>query len=126
MQATMDDVRYAYRLLLGREPDQQGSDTFRTMLATARVTASDLAAVIMSSAEFRARQGIDADGIEVGFDGYSMFTRADDLDIGATVRNGTYEPDVVAAINEQLHAGATVLDVGANIGYYTALAAHKV
>ncbi|KAB2901364.1 MAG: FkbM family methyltransferase [Dokdonella sp.] len=124
--ASREDIRYAYRLLLGREPDAVGMRTFQAMVATGRVTAGDMAALIMSSAEFRARQGIDADCIEVGFDGYSMFVRADDLDVGATVRNGTYEPQVVAAINEHLHVGATVLDVGANIGYYTALAAHKV
>jgi FkbM family methyltransferase len=39
---------------------------------------------------------------------------------------GTYEPEVAALIWSTLQGGETVLDIGANIGYFTLLMAHKV
>lgn len=39
---------------------------------------------------------------------------------------GTYEADQTAVFCEHVGAGATVIDLGANIGYYTLLAAHLV
>jgi len=39
---------------------------------------------------------------------------------------GTYEPEVFALIRSHLREGQTVLDIGANIGYFTLLMAHKV
>jgi FkbM family methyltransferase len=39
---------------------------------------------------------------------------------------GTYEPEVVALIQSTLQGGETVMDIGANIGYFTLLMAHRV
>ena len=39
---------------------------------------------------------------------------------------GTYEADQTAMFCEHVGAGATVIDLGANVGYYTLLAAHCV
>ena len=39
---------------------------------------------------------------------------------------GTYEPEVAALIQSMLKSGNTVLDIGANIGYFTLLMAHLV
>ncbi len=38
---------------------------------------------------------------------------------------GVWEPDITAFIDRRLDAGRTFVDVGANIGYHTLLAAHK-
>jgi FkbM family methyltransferase len=38
---------------------------------------------------------------------------------------GTYEPEVCALIQSYLSGGETVLDIGANIGYFTLLMAHR-
>ena len=38
---------------------------------------------------------------------------------------GVWEPDITAFIARRLEAGRTFVDVGANIGYHTLLAAHK-
>jgi FkbM family methyltransferase len=39
---------------------------------------------------------------------------------------GTFEPDETRWVKAYLRPGMTFVDVGANVGYYTALAAHKV
>jgi FkbM family methyltransferase len=45
---------------------------------------------------------------------------------GARMANGSYEPDLTRCISERLSEGDTVLDVGANVGYYTRLCAETV
>jgi len=42
------------------------------------------------------------------------------------ILNGTYEPEQTRHFREQLKPGATVLDVGAHVGYYTVLSARLV
>ena len=39
------------------------------------------------------------------------------------ILGGTYEPEQTRAFGEHLHAGGTLLDVGAHVGYYTLLSA---
>jgi FkbM family methyltransferase len=39
---------------------------------------------------------------------------------------GTYEPEICALIQSRLRGGETVLDIGANIGYFTLLMARRV
>lgn len=49
---------------------------------------------------------------------------SDDLSLTPElVLHGTYGPDFVRYLRRRLHAGATVIDVGANLGLYTLVAA---
>lgn len=58
---------------------------------------------------------------------YKMYVRLDDWAVGARIAiKHTYEPHVTRVISRYLHPGAVVLDIGANIGYYTLLAAAAV
>lgn len=123
--ATAEDVRYAYRLLLGREPDPAGFAAHCRLVEDRSLTARDVGRAFLSSDEYRAR----ADGgmIRVAMPGYSLFVSPIDRDISATIAMGhAYEPYVEAAIREVLRSGDTFVDIGANIGYFTALAAHLV
>jgi FkbM family methyltransferase len=124
-RANDDDIRYAYRLLLGREPDDAGLAHFRRVLADRQPTADDLAREFLVSPEFLARNvGLP---VEVPMDGYSVFINPLDHDIGQSVRDRRqYEPHVTAVVRECLHEGNVFVDVGANIGYFTLLAAHLV
>lgn len=45
---------------------------------------------------------------------------------GACVADGTYEPDLTRCIKNNLHEGATAIDIGANVGYYARLFARTV
>jgi len=59
--------------------------------------------------------------------GFSMLVRLDDWAVGARIAvRRRYEPHVSRAFEHLLRPGAVVVDVGANVGYYTLLAASRV
>ncbi len=58
LKATPEDVRYAYRLLLGREPDQEGLRHYREVVARQVPSPEDIAKSLMDSTEFRERHGV--------------------------------------------------------------------
>lgn len=122
--ATDEDIYSAYRLLLGREPDQPGLEHYRRLLAQGPLPVLRLADFFVCSDEFKARRGHKLAPKEVEFGEYVMYVDPADHDVGATVAAGTYEPHVTQAVREYLHAGDTFIDVGANIGYFAAMAAH--
>lgn len=125
--ADADDLWYAYRLLLGREPDPNGAETYSRLIRARGLAPTRLADLFMSSAEFASRHDRSAVPTEVALDGYSIFVRPIDQDISRPImETKQYEPHVTRAVRELLHAGDTFVDVGANIGFFTALAAHLV
>ena len=50
--ATLDDIRFAYRLLLGREPDPGGFEHFRRKIEVEQLTTRNLVAEFIGSPEF--------------------------------------------------------------------------
>ena len=127
MKATPEDVRYAYRLLLGREPDEGGKANFEQLIAHLNMTPDALADVIMQSAEYRSRKERDAQLQRNELDGYSIFSRKGDALIGSHLSEGiAYEPYVMDHFDAALAQAQVVLDVGANIGIFTLRAAHRL
>ncbi len=127
LPATADDIRYAYRLLLGREPDADGFAFYRRYLGQASPNAPDIAALFMGSPEFQARHPSGAAVHEVDFGGVKLFPWQGDRLIGAlVVGRGEYEAHVLPRFLERTPVGGTVLDVGANIGIFTLTAARRV
>jgi FkbM family methyltransferase len=128
--ATRDDLHHAYRLLLGREPDASGWSHLCRALGERRMRPLDLAMRFMESPEFAAVHSGEAhrgSPEEVILDGFSLFVRPDDRDIGRHIKaTRLYETHVTAAIRNLLEPGNVFVDVGANIGYFTNLAAHLV
>ena len=125
-QATTDDIRYAYRLLLGRESDESGFEHYRRMLSNSPIDTFQLAEHFLHSDEFKASHGGRVEPREIAFDGYVMYVSPIDQDVGNTVAKGQYEPHVAQVVRENLRAGDTFVDVGANIGFFTSMAAHLV
>lgn len=123
--ADADDIRNAYRLLLGREPDVFGFSHFMSRAKSGSLTLHDLVASIIGSPEFLGKNS--ARPVEVELDGFSIFVREDDQDIGGPIiKIKEYEPHVTQAVHEFLKESQTFVDVGANIGFFTSLAAHIV
>lgn len=124
-RADVQDVLYAYRLLLGRRPDAQGLRTYERLVLERELTPYELAEQFLGSNEFRERYSSKL--VEVDLDGYALMVRADDNDVGRVVTTTRqWEPQVVSVLKSRLRKGSHFLDVGANIGYFTAFAAHEV
>ena len=69
--AVEDDIRHAYRLLLGREPERGGFDRYKKIIASGEMTATELADSFLGSMEFASKHGHAP--VEVAIDGFSMF-----------------------------------------------------
>lgn len=57
--------------------------------------------------------------------GSDFYYQAEDKHIGERISMGKYEPYLTTLLMDQIRSGSVVVDVGANIGYYTVLAAKK-
>lgn len=139
-KVTDDDIRYAYRLLLGREADQDGLEFWRR--TAPRLSVGDFVGAFTDAREFHvgplfSRLVASAGGggggggqlelIEVALPGRTMLVDAADQTIGRAIReNRDYEPQLTHTISAVLKPGTRFLDVGANIGWYSILAASLV
>ena len=70
-----------------------------------------------------------AQPVAVGFDGTHICIDPDDRNLGVTfdlLMIGILEPEIVTAFLRTVQPGMTVLDVGANLGWYTLLASSRI
>ena len=126
---TPEDVFFSFRLLLGRPPNRE---EWEGHLGQA---SSDLDAVVrsyMNSLEFSRRaetlmsHQLNDHVSLVSSKGFSIYVQDDDTAVGQHVKRNAYEPHVTAVFRDRLRPGMHVLDIGANIGYYTMLSASLV
>lgn len=121
------DVVLAYRVLLGRDPETMVLTTFGAEMQRRKMSRKELVQGIMQSDEFKDKYDLPRNVVMRSFGGYVVYMRPEDLDIGAVIAAGAeYEPHIVNVFNEYAKLGSTVLDVGANIGFFTMLAASLV
>jgi FkbM family methyltransferase len=121
-QADPADVAFAYRLLLGRRPDAQGHSEWLRSLREG-FSAGELADRFLSTTEFRDRH-IDRRSTRVEAGGFAIHVDADDPYIGRQIaQQAVYEPHVTAVLKRELKPDSVFLDVGANMGWFTLLAA---
>ena len=122
--ATRDDVTYCYRLLLGRQPDPEGWRYYTELIDKGDLTVERLVASFTDSHEYRTRRATEHQAVAVALDGFSLYVRQDDKEVGASLAEaGQYEPHVTAELKPLLRDDFVFVDVGANIGYFTILAA---
>lgn len=122
-QATFLDVFFAYRLLLRRRPEFQSQDHYkaRSSLGLAR-----LVTAIMQSEEFRRLWKVGADPLPdlevmVHYGDRRYWFNLRDREIGHAIARGCYEPQVEALMVANLRSGMNVVDVGANVGFFSLL-----
>ncbi len=125
--ATPDDIRACFRLILGREPNPE---EWPGHSSRAGEPLHAVVASYVGSLEF-ARRGLLRDGeavrpILTTLDDFQIYTAPDDAAVGRHVSAGSYEPEVGAVFRRILRPGMGVLDIGANIGYFTMLSAALV
>jgi FkbM family methyltransferase len=127
--ATPEDIFYAFRLLLGRPPNR---DEWEGHVAQAGGELDGVVRSYLSSLEYSRRY--DAlmshrmnDRITLArSDGFAIYVQDDDVAVGQHVKEDRYEPHVTRLFRGRLRPGMNVLDIGANIGYYTMLSASLV
>src|ERR1700730_8356038 len=125
--ATHEDIFYCFRLLLGRSPNPEEWPGHSSRIG------EDLENVVSSyvtSREFAERGLLNKtyrDQVElVRLPRFSLFASNDDLAVGRHVVGGAYEPKIAEVFYRHVKPGMSVVDIGANIGYFTMLLASLV
>lgn len=125
--ADTEDIAACFRLLLGRSPhpEEWTGHNLQVGEKLDRVVAG-----YVTSLEFARRNLLGQDQTaEIGLadlPGFSIYAAADDAAVGRHVRGNNYELDVTAVFRRLLGPGMGVVDIGANIGYFTMLSASLV
>jgi FkbM family methyltransferase len=124
-----EQVVWCYRVLLEREPENDAVIRERLEIYTSM---RELRRDVLRSPEFRAANpetsfgDIDAVVIaEIEGEGRLFVDLRDDA-VGLHIVRGNYEVQETEFFRSIIEPGMTVADVGANIGYYTLLAANRV
>jgi FkbM family methyltransferase len=119
---TREHVVWAYRLLLDRDPENE--DVIGPKLAGSRDT-SDLRRHLMTSGEFREKNpdyahSNDRSIVITELDGgLRLYVDLADHAIGLQIVRGCYETAEIRFVRDLLAPGDTVVDAGANIGFFT-------
>lgn len=125
--ATEDDIYYCFRLLLGRAPSEQEWPGHSSRAGT---ELKELLPTYLNSLEFANRGLLRADATHLPelymLEKFAIYARQSDYDVGAAVAKDMYEPHVTQVFKRALKPGMVVLDIGANIGYFSMLAAALV
>jgi FkbM family methyltransferase len=126
-RATADDIFHCFRLILGRLPN---AEEWRGHAAQVGEELDGVVASYVNSLEFgnRGLQRTDhmRDLVLAALPGFQIYLAADDAAVGRHVRDDNYERDVTAAVRRLLRPGMGVVDLGANIGYFSMLSAALV
>ena len=127
--ATGEDIFFCFRLLLGRPPNHEEWGGHFAQRGT------DLDALVrsyMTSFEFSRRADMllrNRSNERVSLaksKGFSIYVQEADTQVSEHVKRDAYEPNVTAVFLDRLRPGMHVLDIGANIGWYTMLSASLV
>ncbi|HEV7375552.1 MAG TPA: FkbM family methyltransferase [Pyrinomonadaceae bacterium] len=128
--ASEKDIYYCYRLILNREPDEDGWITYTSNIKSG-MSVQKMVASFLNSVEFRNRQITQEASrsitqiVDVG--GFKILVPSDDSPIAQSIiETRQYEPHITAAIQRVLKPGMVFVDVGANIGYLSLIAAREV
>ncbi len=126
---TADSVIAAYRLILGREPESEA--TIARWMSEPSI--EQVGAQLLASTEFRRRlaygmlQGAASQWVCAEIvHGLKIWVDLLDTGVAAGVLQGNWEPDVTGFILSILRPGDTFIDIGANVGWFTVLAARAV
>jgi FkbM family methyltransferase len=126
-EATEQDILACFRLLLGRPPNPE---EWRGHAGHAGNLLESVVSLYLTSHEFAARglfrPQLDPRIKRAEGPGFHIFVDENDLAVGRQVAHGVYEPDVAAVMRRYILPGMSIIDIGANIGYFSLLAATVV
>lgn len=133
LKANAKDVYYCYRLLLSRNPDPAGWQMHQKFIADTNMSVNNLVLQFLSSQEFRSRDIKTSYSFQEGrytlvdLEEFEMYVPTDDWSVGSTIiSQKVYEPHLTSLLRKTLRPGMVFVDIGANLGYFTLLAAKIV
>jgi FkbM family methyltransferase len=124
--ASAEDIFFCFRLLLDRLPHQEEWPGHSLLVGQ---DLSDVVSSYVNSLEFARRNLLAGESSEIvlsEIEGFQIYTAVDDLAVGRHIRAGVYEDHVTDIFKRYLRPGMGVVDVGANVGYFTLLSASIV
>ena len=123
-KATVEDIHFCFRLLLGRNAHRE---EWAGHSSRAGDPLRDVVRSYLSSGEFKGRnllaREMPANIVRRHNGRFDVFADPDDPVIGGPVLANRYEPEVTRMVEGLLKPGDIFVDVGANLGYFTLLAA---
>lgn len=128
--STSEDIFHCFRLILGRAPNREEWPGHSSQVGK---PLDPVVASYLNSLEFAQRQEkliskrklTEVEHIRIN--NVDMIVNPQDLDVGIPLINGEYEPHVTSVFRQQItHRKMNIIDLGANIGYFTMLAASLV
>lgn len=129
-RATLADIHACYRLLLQRNPDPTGMGAYSDQVAKG-IRVKDLIAYFIGSPEWIERGLYRAAGstslVRVETAEFPLYVIASDPVVARElIATREYEPHLSGRLGAYLQPGMTFVDVGANVGFYSILAARRV
>ena len=125
--ASATDILHCFRLLLGRRPNRE---EWSGHLMRVGEPLGPVVATYVNSLEFANLGLLKQDNLAgivlADLPGFRIYAPQEDVAVGRYVAQGMYEPEVTAVIRRMVRPGMGVIDLGANIGYFTMLAAALV
>lgn len=131
--AIEDDVPGLFRTLYGVSPPDDVLASVRSCLSPDCVLPYDRMRTIIAALDRQtwstpvSVRFSERDLETINLDGFTLILDRADLAVSSPIiAEKGYEPHLTAFIREEVRPGMTVVDVGANVGYYTMLIAHLV
>lgn len=125
--ASKADILACFRLLLGRYPHAEEWQGHSMHVGD---NLPEVVASYLKSLEFSRRglidQDVPAEIVVADLADFRILVDVNDGAVGRHVRADCYEADVTAVFRRQLKPGMGVIDIGANIGYFSMLSASLV
>ncbi len=125
--ATVKDIYFCFRLILGRNPNKEEWSGHSNR---AGEPLKDIVQTYFHSQEFNNRNMLERfvpENIQKAqYENFEIYAARDDVAVGKHVLAGNYESDVTQAFKNILKPGMGVIDIGANIGYYSLLSSSLV
>ncbi|HWF01157.1 MAG TPA: FkbM family methyltransferase [Caulobacteraceae bacterium] len=127
-RATLDDLWNCYRLYLGREPDPGGFAAYAAVVERG-IGIDELTRWFASCPEYALRMAAQPSPniARASLEDFDLYVPRSDAVVGEEILSlGEYEPHVTGPLEAALRPGMTVVDIGANIGWYSLLASRRV
>ena len=125
-EKTRSLITNIYKQKLNRLPDEEGFNHFLNELRSGKLNLDDVPKIIESSEEFKGLQTLRS-GFQLTKEGFGIYIDpCDEVISRAIAFTGIWEPIETEFLKKSIKEKMCVVDIGANIGYFTTLMSRLV